>query len=122
MVATGGRPSPVTELLRSLEQQTLTSWRLLVVDQNEDQRLDEVLANFTGLAIVMLRAPSLGLSRARNVALPQLSAEIVAFPDDDCAYGPDLLERVAGAMRTGSLDGLVGRTADPDGRPARRRF
>ncbi len=41
-----------------------------------------------------LRSPR-GLSRARNEALPRLEADVVAFPDDDCEYPDDLLERVA---------------------------
>jgi GT2 family glycosyltransferase len=49
-----------------------------------------------------------GLSRARNVALPQLTADVIAFPDDDCVYEPDLLERVA-ARFTPAIDGLTGR-------------
>jgi glycosyltransferase involved in cell wall biosynthesis len=61
------------------------------------------------LDVEPLRAPS-GLSRARNVALPHVRADIVAFPDDDCVYSDDLLERVA--RRFGEdpgLDGLTGR-------------
>ena len=59
-----------------------------------------------------LRAPS-GLSRARNAALPHVRADLVAFPDDDCVYADDLLERVA--RRFGEepgLGGLTGRAPD----------
>ena len=39
-----------------------------------------------------------------------MTADVVAFPDDDCAYPPDLLERVAARLTAGpGLDGLTGR-------------
>jgi glycosyltransferase involved in cell wall biosynthesis len=49
-----------------------------------------------------------GLSHARNAALPHLQGDVVAFPDDDCVYPDDLLERVARRL-TPPVDGLTGR-------------
>lgn len=112
----------MTRLLESLQAQTRPAFRLVVVDQNDDDLLGPVLADFASLDILRLRAPSLGLSRARNLALQHVRADFVAFPDDDCVYPADLLERVAAAFGRETLDGIVGRTADPAGRPARRRF
>jgi glycosyltransferase involved in cell wall biosynthesis len=65
-----------------------------------------MLARHAGLRTERVRAPR-GLSRARNAALPHVQAEVVAFPDDDCIYPPDLLERVA--ARIDDLDGVTGR-------------
>ena len=57
-----------------------------------------------------------GLSRARNVGLCALTGDVVAFPDDDCRYAPDLLERVARRFAGDqALDGLTGRAVDDDG-------
>ena len=57
-----------------------------------------------------------GLSRARNVALAHVTADLVGFPDDDCAYPADLLERIAGRLlEDHGLDGLTGRAADAHG-------
>jgi glycosyltransferase involved in cell wall biosynthesis len=102
VVATVGRTVELEQLLASLEAQTHRDFRVLVVDQNADDRLADVL---DGRAVHLRSAP--GLSHARNVALPQLEADAVAFPDDDCIYPPDLLERVA--VRLGDLDGVTGR-------------
>jgi len=95
-------------------------FRLVVVDQNDDDRVERMLVEHPALEALRLRAPR-GLSRARNVALPSLTAELVAFPDDDCAYAPDLLGRVAARFDGDpGLDGLCGRPLDADGRAAGR--
>ena len=82
---------------------------MLLVDQNEDDRLSDAVGDHPSLRIEHLRSPR-GLARARNVALPRVEADVVAFPDDDCEYAPDLLERVA--RRLPGLDGVTGRADD----------
>ncbi|MFN8224343.1 MAG: glycosyltransferase family A protein [Gaiellales bacterium] len=115
VLATVARTSELDAFLDSLERQRFRDFRVLVVDQNDDDRLDRVLERRRDLSVVHLRSAR-GLNRARNVGLAAASAELVAFPDDDCAYPPDLLERVvnrfAGEPR---LDGVTGRTAEPGG-------
>jgi glycosyltransferase involved in cell wall biosynthesis len=116
VVATAGRVDELRRLLASLERQTHAEFRVLLVDQNEDDRLQPVLAQTGPVEIVHLRSPR-GLSRSRNVALPELRADVVAFPDDDCEYPDDLLERLAHRFAADDhLDGLTGRAADRQGR------
>jgi GT2 family glycosyltransferase len=116
VVATVDRVEQLDRLLASLDRQTHRRFRLLLVDQNEDDRLDAVLGSHSTLQIERLRSPR-GLARARNVALAQVGSELVVFPDDDCIYPPDLLERVALRFANdASLDGLTGRAVDEHGR------
>ena len=84
---------------------------MIVVDQNNDDRIAEVLS---GRRIPVLhRRSALGLSRARNVGLREVEADLVAFPDDDCIYPPRILTRVAARfVEDPGLDGLTGRTED----------
>jgi GT2 family glycosyltransferase len=115
VVATVGRLEELASLLDSLERQTHQAFRVLVVDQNTDDRLDDVLAG-RGFDIVRLRSER-GLSRARNVALPHLTAEVVAFPDDDCRYPEDILAHVGRRFaEERRLDGVTGRSVDEQGR------
>jgi len=107
VVATVDRVETLDRLLASLAGQTHPDFRVLLVDQNEDDRLANLIAAHGELRIERLESGP-GLSRARNVALPKLTADVVAFPDDDCVYAPDLLERVA-ARLTPELDGVTGR-------------
>jgi glycosyltransferase involved in cell wall biosynthesis len=109
VVATVDRVRELDRLLDSLGRQTHRDFRILLIDQNDDERAVDVLARHPSLASERLRAPR-GLSRARNVALPMLTADIVAFPDDDCVYAGDLLERVAARLDADPrLDGVTGR-------------
>jgi glycosyltransferase involved in cell wall biosynthesis len=116
VVATVGRVDELRRLLASLERQTYGEFRVLLVDQNEDDRLQPLLGQTSRVEIVHLRSPR-GLSRSRNVALSELRADVVAFPDDDCEYPDDVLDRVAQSFAAdGDLDGLTGRAADRQGR------
>jgi GT2 family glycosyltransferase len=115
VVATVGRAAPLRRLLDSLEQQDDPRLRVIVVDQNTDGRVAEVLAG-RRLELVHLRSP-LGLSRARNVGLREVSAELIGFPDDDCVYPRGLLGLLAERFAADRmLDGVAGRAEDDAGR------
>jgi GT2 family glycosyltransferase len=115
VVATVDRVEQLGRLLASLGRQTHPRFRILLVDQNEDDRLDEIIGDHPSLEIEHLRAAR-GLSRARNTGLRRVRADLVAFPDDDCVFPNDLLERVARRFADDpSLDGLTGRATDARG-------
>jgi glycosyltransferase involved in cell wall biosynthesis len=117
VVATVGRVDELARFLDSLVGQTHRRIRVIVVDQNPDDRLNGALDG-VGLDILRLRSEP-GLSRARNVALDHLTTDLVAFPDDDCVYPADLLERVARRLaKEPALDGVTGRAVDEAGRSA----
>jgi glycosyltransferase involved in cell wall biosynthesis len=93
---------------------------VIVVDQNEDDRVADVLGRHAGIDATHLRAAP-GLSRARNAALAHLRGDVVAFPDDDCVYPDGLLAAVARLLDARpELDGVGGQAADPFGRPSGR--
>ena len=115
VVATVGRVAELDRLFASLDRQTHRRFRVILVDQNEDDRVETALAAHSGLDLLHLRSER-GLSRARNRGLEELSADLVAFPDDDCAYAEDLLERVARRFGADAgLEGLSGRSVGRDG-------
>jgi glycosyltransferase involved in cell wall biosynthesis len=114
VVATVGRVDQLASLLESLERQTHRDFRVLLVDQNGDGRIDGLLEGCS-FEIVRLTAAR-GLSRARNAALPHLRADVIAFPDDDCVYSGDLVERVARRLAAEpELHGVTGRAVDANG-------
>jgi GT2 family glycosyltransferase len=109
ILATVGRVDELQSFFDSLERQTGQAARVLVVDQNADDRLQPVLAKRPFELVQLTSAP--GLSRARNVALAEVAADVVGFPDDDCLYPDGLLGRVAQRFASNpELDGLTGRS------------
>lgn len=89
---------------------------VLIVDQNPDDRLEGVLAPHRDrLTLVHLKAPPLGQSHAKNLGLEKARGRFVSFPDDDCHYAPDTLEKVLRAFQeTGDGSALFGRALDPE--------
>ena len=114
VLATVGRTDELARFLGSLAAQDYPRARVLLVDQNPDDRLEPVVAT-AAVDVVRLRSEP-GLSRARNAALPHLTADVVAFPDDDCVYPPGLLALVAARLAgQQELAGLTGRAVGFDG-------
>jgi glycosyltransferase involved in cell wall biosynthesis len=119
VVATVGDNGDLGRLLASLVAQEFRAFEVIVVDQNEDARLDPVLAEYAQfLHIIRIRCAR-GLSKARNRGLQEARAPIVGFPDDDCWYEPDFLGRVANALQEKpDCMGVTGLCLDETGRPA----
>lgn len=97
----------------SLSKQEYKNFELIIIDQNKDTRLNEIIKFFSGkFKIIHLRSEP-GLSVARNLGLKNISGDIVAFPDDDCMYAPDLLRKISDEFKARpALDGITGRCID----------
>ena len=107
VVATIGRTEELARLLETLAAQSSRDFRVILIDQNDDGRLEPIIERYRDDIDLIHLASKPGLSRARNVGLRSLQADVIAFPDDDCWYPPDLLGRVADFLgRNPSLDGV----------------
>jgi len=117
ILPTVGRRDEPELFLASLAAQTFRDFELVVVDQNPDERLSPVLDAYGELYhILHLRTKRVGASAARNEGLRHSCSDLVAFPDDDCRYPPDLLEKVGRFFdRHPEIDGLTGRLVDGQG-------
>lgn len=116
VMATLGRADEIGHYLASLSAQTHRDFELIVVDQNRDDRLVPFLERYrTEFPIIHLRSEP-GVSRARNAGLEEITGEVVGFPDDDCWYPVDLLERTARFLEDHpNIDGVTGRAVDETG-------
>lgn len=112
-----GREKELERLLDSLLEQSFDDFEIILVDQNPDGRLDPLVSRYRDvLHLHHLRSPRRGASRARNTGLARCRGEIVAFPDDDCWYPRDLLERVDRFFtRHPEVDALCTRLVDGRG-------
>lgn len=124
VVSTLGRSDALLRLLQSLERQSLPDYEVVIVDQNDDERLAEVLAaRQWGFPLEHMRTPGRhGLSRGRNAGWRRSRGRFVVFPDDDCWYPPWLLAKVADRFGATQADVVAGRAADETGRSINGRY
>ena len=111
LIATCGRKEPLVRLLDSLCEQTEQNFEVLVGDQNPSGILDEILGQYRErLAIIPLPVAVKAASQARNALIPKARGTFIAFPDDDCLYAPDTLEKVRQVfLRAPQAGGLLAR-------------
>ena len=114
VMATIGRTAEVERFLDSLNKQTYRNFELVVVDQNEDDRIGELLQDYQEYFTIKHVRSEKGLSHARNVGLEAVTGNVVAFPDDDCEYAHDTLEQAAACFATVDLDGVSGVMYPPE--------
>lgn len=109
LVATVGRKRELRRLLRSIRQQSYKNIKIFIGDQNSNGYLEDLLDDFPDLRIEHIRLPKKGVSVARNSLLDKSTADIVAFPDDDCWYTEDTLSSVVKYFQsTPSCGALLG--------------
>jgi glycosyltransferase involved in cell wall biosynthesis len=124
VISTLGRTDTVSRLLDSLQQQSLLDFEVVIVDQNDDERVSRILAGREwGFPLKHVRTPhQRGLSRGRNVGWRQSRGRFVAFADDDCWYPPWLLAKVGDRLKKTLVDIVAGRAVDETGRGINGRY
>jgi GT2 family glycosyltransferase len=124
VVPTLGRTIELERFLASVASQTWQGEpRVILVDQNPDDRLSPIVDNLQGrVGLLHLRSEP-GVSRACNVGFRESTAAIVGRADDDCWYPSDTLARVVDALdKQSDWDALCGVTCDESGRPTQLRW
>ena len=91
IIATINRTEENLRLLKSIAAQQYNDIEVIYADQNNDDRLNPILAQYRLLFPILHLRSQKGLSRSRNEALAFAQGEIICFPDDDCWYPPILL-------------------------------
>lgn len=124
VVGTFGRTDPIMRLLRSLDAQTIVPLEFILVDQNEPP-LNHDLLNGEGhrFDLIHLHHPGrCGISKARNIGLSVARGEWIGFPDDDCWYPKDYLQKALVGLDCSKSDFFTGRPTAVDGRTINGRF
>jgi len=111
ILCTVNRTEEVEDLLKSLLNQLFASFEIIIVDQNNDDRILRIIESFSSLKIKYLRT-KIGLSKARNIGLKNAIGDIVCFPDDDCIYPQELLYNVNRFFNENKYNILMGKTID----------
>jgi glycosyltransferase involved in cell wall biosynthesis len=124
IVATIGRIDPLARLLDSLALQSRHDFEVIVIDQNEQLILAAILEGKNWpFPILHVSRPSCGgASAARNLGVPLARGKILVFPDDDCWYPPDYLQRMDRIFQQTKAMIVTGRATDLRGRTINGRF
>ncbi|MBF4806503.1 MAG: glycosyltransferase family 2 protein [Pseudoleptotrichia goodfellowii] len=81
--------------LKSLSEQTYKNFELIAIDQNTGNEAFEIIRKYEDdFEIKYMKSNQSGLSLNRNKGLIMMDGDIVGFPDDDCEYEKDTLEKV----------------------------
>lgn len=112
IMATVGREKDIPVFLDSLNNQTYKNFELIVVDQNQDERVTRILNKYKDDFEIKHIKSEKGLSKARNVGLKHITGDIIAFPDDDCVYESHVLENVKYHLMSNKVDGVTGKHVD----------
>lgn len=110
ILATVGRSAELVRFFDSLATQDFSGIEVIVIDQNQDQRLELPVARARacGIDVRHIRHYPPNLAVARNVGVEHARGEWLGFPDDDCWYGRDLLQVLhARASGTDRPDGVI---------------
>lgn len=95
IVPTINRTEELVELFESLVKQSYKKFDVIVVDQNSDDRVKNIIKKFSSqLKITHIETVQCGASKARNIGIERAQGGIITFPDDDCEYPTELLEKV----------------------------
>jgi hypothetical protein len=124
IVTTVGRLGPFARLIRSLEaSKRRAEVEVIAVDQSPGRACAAWLeVERPELAWRTTISPP-GASAGRNAGLHLAVGELVGFPDDDCWYEPDTIDRVVARFdRDPDLTVLSGRALTADGRPSMLRW
>jgi glycosyltransferase involved in cell wall biosynthesis len=116
ILSTKDRTTEIIKLFEGFKSQTLQDFEIIVSDQNDDDRVADLLKTINWPGKLTYIKTTNGLSAGRNAGLDLAQGEIVTFPDDDCMYFPTLLEDVARFFDTHPEFGyLSGRSVAEDG-------
>ena len=94
IVTTRNRMPEVKNFLAHLDCQTYRDFELLIADQNASPGVAELLKQYS-FRQRYFPSNERGASRGRNIGLRAAQGDILAIPDDDCWYPPDLLATIS---------------------------
>ncbi len=89
IIPTYNRSSVLLQALKSLQEQTLESFEILVIDNAADSKIQSMVAEFNQTATIPVNyipEPQLGLHNARHAGAKAARGDILVFTDDDATF------------------------------------
>ncbi len=95
VIATYKRREQLQVLLNSMVQNKVRCVEAIIADQNTDGLIDDIVEEYSQvLDIKHLKITEANQSKARNIGAEHAKYPVICFPDDDCWYEPDTLQKV----------------------------
>lgn len=117
VVPTIERTYEVEALLASIRNSEFKDFEVIIVDQNQDNRLDQIIDIFRpDFDILHLKVEFRGLARARNYGARYAKGQWINFPDDDCELKRELLGNAKQNILDRNISVLTGSCVDRNGK------
>ncbi len=119
-----GRPAALSRLLGSIATSELADQiEFVLVDQSVGQESAAVLRDAPMKGLTITLTSGRGASVGRNVGTIAATAPVIAYPDDNCWYGPSTLREVVDLLdRDDSIAGVSAKQVTQDGSPSMLRW
>ncbi|MEY0174942.1 glycosyltransferase [Providencia rettgeri] len=118
ILSTLGRDYDIISFIESLEFNNNAIVKIYIIDQNNDQRVNNVLSKYIKkneqIELFHYKVNFKGLSKARNYGLKLIDSDtdILCFPDDDCKYLTNTLDSVIEIFSKKNYDFISGVSLD----------
>lgn len=104
ILATLGPVNKLERFFVALGRSTFDDIEVIIADQNDDDRVINIVRPYININNIKILKTAKGLSRARNRAVKDAIGEILAFPDDDCWYPKYMLSKVLDNFKKNECD------------------
>ena len=108
----GNRMKELKRLLNSLEQQTIASFEIVIVVQDNYEAVKYICNACDNLKILCIESKKKGLSINRNIVLSYCSGEIIVLSDDDCWYPANAVENIIEEFKNEKVDVVLTKIYD----------
>lgn len=117
IIPTINRDIELDQLLNSILKLNLRNYEIIIVDQNQDNRIDSIIKrHLKSLPIYHHKVTFKGLSKAKNYGTDNASGDFICFPDDDSEFSTDTVEIALKQLHNDkTIDILFGKTQDRGG-------
>jgi len=105
-----GCANSITEVLRSLNQQTIKPREIIVVNDCSPDKLADILLNFTAQITIITNATNKGLAASYNIGLNAAKGKYLMTLHSDCVLPPDYINKLLKIMEANPHAGGISGT------------